>query len=744
MKCRKPLFVILVVFLLVLPFSLGLTTINLTSSEIILDTATKFNTPSTPLDTTVDWPFCDIAGCETRAYGQINITKIPSDFTVFNATLYVYTIQRGATMTAQFFNVYANSSDRLTSGITWGNDKVCSSTVGLIINGSACNITDRQDISVSVNNTRLPVNVTGFLKHHLTAESNNLTFMFTTPTSGAGNTNWFATSEHATENFIWYITVIGQAVSVDLEEFTITADDTYDDVSLNNISVRIFNSSFSINTTTENGTIVINNGTIPSFDSLYTINFGSNDTGGYFNRSFGGINITDSGSFKGSLFQSVLKVMAIDGLTNTTIADFTATTNLSSDTSVNSQVLILIKNGTFQLNISATGFSDVSTIFVIDALQNNSLNISMGSIFTFRLVRESTNTVFDFNSTNGTTLNIFCPNQTIQIFFNTSSNFTQIINCDFTLMQIVVDYGVLGSYFRTQITPFSQKNVTLYLIDLIAGDTAIQKIIKLLDLTGDFDNAILSVDRSIGGVTRTVIDQRFDISNQVNLFLLKDALYNIRINNGLEEIILGNLIPTEAGEQTITLPKIKFVPTETTLGDDISWAYTFNITSNILRLQYVDTTNLTTLVRFTVFNDTPIGLQQLFLGESQNNSTVTITFNQAFANTTYVTELFIKHPDLGNFTDKKIFYQFKSSGAIDLEGWTPAEQVNIKKWVAWIFLGVWGLLFSRRYTGIGMTSMIIMLWLFRKWAWIDVSGLIFGFVALLAVVGWLVDAMRRN
>ncbi len=77
-------------------------------------------------------------------------------------------------------------------------------------------------------------------------------------------------------------------------------------------------------------------------------------------------------------------------------------------------------------------------------------------------------------------------------------------------------------------------------------------------------------------------------------------------------------------------------------------------------------------------------------------------------------------------------------------GWTPTEQTEIKNWIAWIFLAILGMLFSRRYTGIGMTLVVIFLWIFRKWNWIEVPDLIFSFVALLAVVGWIVDAMRKN
>ncbi len=532
-----------------------------------------------------------------------------------------------------------------------------------------------------------------------------------------------------------------------LATFTITAKDTYDSASLTNITIIISNSSFVFNDSTVNGTIIIHNTSIPSFDSLYRIDFRVNDTGGYFNRTFLNINITDLGSFQGDLFQSVLKLMAIDGLNNQTISDFSARTNRSFDSTTTGEILILIKNGTFQLNITAPGFDKLVTSFTINALANNSLNVTMGSVFNFRLVREETNTPFNFNNTNSTDLTIFCPNETIRITFNVTNNVSQIVNCQFTLMQITVDYGILGSYFRTLIPPFSQKNIVWYLIDLIAGDTAIQKIIRLVDLTGDFSDATLTVKRAIPGETilKTMIEQKFDISSEVNLFLVKDALYTINIENDVEDIALGNLIPTEAGTQTITLPKIAFVPQETILGDNISWSYTFNLTLGILRMQYVDVTNLTTLVRFTVKNGSDPNLVQLFQGESSNNSTVTITFNQVKANTTYVSELFFEHPGLSNFTETRPWYEFGgAAGALNLEGWSETEQINFKKWAAYIFVFVGGMLWTRRYIGIGMTTLVIWLWIFKTLKWIDISTVVFGFVALLAVVGWIVEAMKKE
>ncbi len=524
--------------------------------------------------------------------------------------------------------------------------------------------------------------------------------------------------------------------AVPITGIIITVNDIYDGTSIQNFTVTIFNSTDAFTNSTSGGSITYNNIT----QGIYSINISSNETGGYFNRTF--LNVNASLAFQADIFQSVLLLKALDALNNETISIFTAVTNRSEDSTTNGQILILATNGTFQLNVTASGFDLLTTNFSLATLENRSLNVSMGSVFSFFLIRETTNNAFNANRTNSTEINIFCPNQTITINMTSAPNATQIINCQFTLMQIVVSYGGIGSYFRTLIPDFSQKNITFYLIDLLEGDIAIQRVVKLFDLTGEFANAKLTVKRAVGGTIRTIIEQRFDIASETNLFLIKDALYTLSIDNGIEEIVLGNLIPTEAGTQTITLPKIDFVPTEIVLGGNISWTYTFNVTQGILRVQYVDRTNLTTLVRFTVFNATN---NQVFLGESDNNSTVTMTFNQVLGNASYRSELFFDHPGMSNHTDKKVFYGFLGpAGALDLEGWSVPEQQNIKKWFAWIFLFFWGLLFSRIHAGLAMTTMIIFLWLFRQWQWIIIDDIIFGFVALIAVISWIVEAMKKN
>lgn len=519
--------------------------------------------------------------------------------------------------------------------------------------------------------------------------------------------------------------------------FELTLIDSYDSVALKNFTATIFNSTdIFINTTTE-GLLSYGNLT----NGLYNINITKiNDTGGYFNQTFTDIDV--SNDFQATAFQSVLLLTVLDGLNNLSVSAFQADTNLSSQTTTNGEILILVKKGFFQLNVTAAGFEKLVTNFSRIALENSSFNVTLGSIFNFNLIRETTNEVFDFNNTNAT-LTIFCKEQTITVTFNTSSNVSQIINCEFDLMQMTVDYGILGNYFRTLIPPFSQKNITWYLIDIRDGDTAIQRIINLLDLTGEFNNAKLTVERAVGGIIRTIIEQRFDISNNVNLFLVQNGLYTLSIDNDKQDITLGNLIPTEAGTQTITLPKIDFVPQETILGGNVSWSYTHNISTGILRMQYEDVTNQTTLVRFTVRNETNF---QLFQAESNNNASVIITFNQAVGNRTYLTELFVKQTAFTNFTENRVFYQFGDSpqGALNLPGFSVQEQKDIKKWIAFIFLIGWVLIFSALHSGLAVSTLIFWLWLFRQFQWIEVSGIVFGFVALIAVVAWIVEGMKKN
>ncbi len=737
------------IFLLILPLVFGAST-NLilqdADTEILNDAYVDESLADSNLGSETTIRVRDnSSGSARRSFVMFNISGISSGFIVNEAYFRWTTTVFEAIGRPRAFEVNTTWNEM---EITWNNQMD-----GSLWDDAKMNTSLAESNSSGTGLGNHTFNVTNMVRRAISESRGNITIMIITTSGGAGLEALANSKESGkdTSEFPMLNVTFTEISLPATEKYIINAKD-FLNLPIVNLTVNITNGSnldeFNVILSTVNGTINIDNRTVEAFGKdFYTFLIMANDSGGWFNATIQNVNITDGGITTAEMFQSVLRVTAFDAFDNSTISSFSATTNFSasegSGSTTNGELLLLMNLGNYSLTVSASGFEDTNIDFHRLALDNTTLNVSMGSTFSFSLFREETGLPFNTNATNQTKLEIVCPQETIRVIFNNVSNISKIINCQFTLMQIVVDYGTQGSYFRTLIPDFTQRQIDWYLIDLNLGDIVIQRIISLLDLTKEFVSAKLTVKRAVNGTTKNVIEQRFDASDEVNLFLVKNGLYTMEIDNGVQTILLGNLIPTEAGTQTITLPAIEFVPQETILGGNVTFSYTFNATQGILRMQYLDTSNKTTLIRFTVFENSTM---QVFSGESLNNASAIITFNQVVGNITYNTELFVQHQDFINFTDKKVFFQLTgtSSGALDLEGWTPAEQRDLKKWFAFIFLAIWGLMFSRLHAGIGMTTLIIWLWIFRIFEWVEVSGLIFGFLALLAVIGWVVEAMRKN
>ena len=185
-----------------------------------------------------------------------------------------------------------------------------------------------------------------------------------------------------------------------LKTFTLTAADLYDSAALSNISFTIANSSFSFNDSTLNGTFVVLNSSVPSFETFYDITFRSNDTGGYIDRTFVNINLTDTGSFQGDLFQAILRINATEVITNTTITSFDVSVPLQSNTSNSSGFSTLfLRAGNYNISINAAGWMTTSANFSINNLEDNTLTMFMGtSNLTITAVTGAI-TINDFNTT---------------------------------------------------------------------------------------------------------------------------------------------------------------------------------------------------------------------------------------------------------------------------------------------------------------------------------------------------------
>jgi len=164
-----------------------------------------------------------------------------------------------------------------------------------------------------------------------------------------------------------------------LIEFTLTVADAYDATSINNITITVLNSSFSFNQSSTNGTIKLNNLTIPSFNFTYDITFRSNQSGGYLNKTFT-INVTDSGSFKADIFQAVVRINVSQAVTGIAINNFNATVALQKNTSNSSGFATLfLRTGNYNVSLDADGFLSAVSNLTVANFDDSILSLEMGT-----------------------------------------------------------------------------------------------------------------------------------------------------------------------------------------------------------------------------------------------------------------------------------------------------------------------------------------------------------------------------
>jgi len=550
------------------------------------------------------------------------------------------------------------------------------------------------------------------------------------------------------------ITGLGGGGGVTGNNLTITAQDAYDSITLTNYSIFLQGAT-NVSATTLNGTILINNVT----HGFFNITFFTDANGSYFNRTYLNLNVSGQ-NFKGNLTQSYVNLFVNDSLIKSAISSFSYITNFSSLINIQGgNVTFSSKSGTKHfINVSSSQYPSQSISYSIDALQNLSITINMSPTFQHYLRREADNSIFDVNGTNTTRLTIFCPDKNIQIYFKNASNgalpTTKVstqenstVDCAFTLMKMDVTYAG-SSYFRSLIPEKTQQNVTWWLLDL-NKDTGVQIIINLVDLSGEFSKGLLRLRTAISGTNEDIIEQNFDISTSIVLYLLKDALYQviIRSTDGTQERQLGDLIADAASTKTITFPNINFIP-DNILSNNISWTYTFNASANILRLQYSDTTKNTTFIRWRIYNGSAniSSLLTTFTGNfvAGNFSLVTFTYNSIFFNSTYYSELFAQHSTLGyNISEFKFWGEYENYIG-EFKGFTAGEAKNIRHYVSAMFLVVWGLLFSAKHIGIGLTSTFFWVVILKWIGWFLLGTLWIVLIGIIAVFGWVYEAMRRT
>jgi hypothetical protein len=367
----------------------------------------------------------------------------------------------------------------------------------------------------------------------------------------------------------------------------------------------------------------------------------------------------------------------------------------------------------------------------------------------FRVVREASNNLLNISQADDISLSIIYSDDVDT--YNISNNpYSLHVLGGYEMVKLDMTYGNT-SYFRTIKPVYSPNTVfSFYMLDLNLDD-GVEVIINLDDLTGDFDDAEAIIYRFINGSEVVITRQEFDLEGKVTLYLLKNALYTVDIRSASGDVrSLGNLIASHAQELTITLPEISFFPSDTVLGDDVLWnySYTRNQSNGSICLYYFDKSGLTLNASFAL-KDVDTGVW-VYDHTVSNTSTISFTYNinRTELNHTFISNFTLHHNSiLGNNTlfEQRVFSPiYNLLGGLE-KGLFPNIGVY-KFWIALLFVFVLGLAFSARSSHIGMVLTLVVLLFFIQIDWISFGGattFVFALFVVLAIMNFVSKSKRE-
>lgn len=487
------------------------------------------------------------------------------------------------------------------------------------------------------------------------------------------------------------------------------ASDSFSGDGLNTFSVNALGTSWFTN----NGTCIM---ALENWNECTDIKnnvvVDSSDSGGYFTKTFNGININN---YNFPMENVRIQMIGSNALDQTTIPAITCLVNATTITSAGTTCYMNFSQGQASLSISALGGYNTSTDkFATTGNTTYYRNLSLAKTMNFLIKREYDQTCFPFATNNNMSMVVYCSGASQQVNI-TSCDTNLTIGCAFDSIILAHNNGTF-SYFRTLIPTYNDSIVTWYMFDL-NQDTGIQIIINLIDFSSQYNSGIIRLKRYFGTSIAEIIEQNFDIEDSVNLYLLKHARYSVEICNYADSCVsLGEIIGDVAEEKTLTIPNIAFFPTNSLLGNQISWQMNWS-PNNRIYFNYNDTTHATTSIEFLVYNGS--NTSQLYY----NNTIMTYDLYAsyiipaAYYNSTFIACFIAYQPTLGIIKDCSAFYDIgKPFGS--WEGFNTAEINKAKFWGALIFLFVLMFLFSPYSINAGLVTTNVFLFIFIKFNWL--------------------------
>lgn len=599
------------------------------------------------------------------------------------------------------------------------------------IDGTFQIIANNESSGSGINNYNVSISLSNGTNLNISSNGNSL--ILTNISTGLTANLTFTTNQFFTKTYTNWNTSINLIANLtSYPTFVVTAKDGYNNSNISTFNVTINGTTYSTN----NGTIRI---TIP-INELVNISANSNT---YHTAYINNQNLTQNLEI---LFTQIfLNITAVNALTGTSITNFNIITQYKNYTTTTGSVLANLTNGTAH-NITITSSDYVSAITQVSysvSPSNQSLVFYLEPNFNVRVFKESTGGKFNVNETNSTTVTFYCPTDVISREFNKSANDNTLsvgVGCPWLFVKLDVVYSS-SSYFRTLIPSYSTNPIDFYAIDL-NNEQAVQIILRLKDLTGEFENGTVRLERFVNGSDVEIIEQEFDMENKAVLYLIKDQLYTLSVFNdfGVERVT-GYFLADSAGERTLTVPQIPFVPSSE-IGDSIVWDWSDNATP--VRLQYNDSEGETLNITFLVKNGS--NTSQIIYSATSFNITSVIFSYSGVVNASYVACWSGYHEVLGFLTGEcRVFGDEDELGF--WTGWTDEERDTFQNRVSILLLVVLLLGLGALNIALSLTVVTVVMSMLMYWKWLSfgnvyIDAAIVSMAAVLSIGGLFVEGAR--
>jgi len=384
-------------------------------------------------------------------------------------------------------------------------------------------------------------------------------------------------------------------------------------------------------------------------------------------------------------------------------------------------------------------YTSVMPIDNVNLITNSSLinqTFYIGLYYTINLIDEQTQGPFQVSNTNSTTLQVFCDDKVLTEEFNVSSNNNSVnlfIDCewDFFLVEVAIE---TDTYFRTYTRNIDEKVIDMYMAD-ITTSLVYQINIILNDLTGQYSDGQIIVEKKYNDSTREITTQYFDIENKATLYLIKDNVYILSVNDGNgNERRLGYFIADAAEEKTLNLPNIEF-GSDTDFGINTYWEY--DLSNETAKLYYVDNSETTSNLTFTVKRN----IDNSLLYEDTVVNPINTTFIYMFPYVTDYTACIEGYStQYGEIKDCK-FHKSEENAVGNWSGYDQEEEQEWSGWIAGIILGItlFGFIApgTARFTLLAIFFELVIFVSWLQWltfgsTWANVS--IVTFVGIVAII----------